>query len=416
MRRAWGRSSPGWRCEPEADERGTFDLALLLAPFFLGNAPVRQAWTRAASALKPDGALYFQAHKRRGGDTFVGYARGLFEDVELMGMGGGQRRLYRATGPRPGATSADASAAPAAGAEAPGAGGGDPRGDPQAAPRGRASSAPTASIPGSLLLAQTAQVPPGARVLDLGCGAGPIGLAVAASDPRSRVLLVDASRPAVELARENAARNELQNVEVLLSDGYEALGGQRFDAILSNLPAHQGQQADSGVAERFIAGAPARLREDGAAWFVANKALPYELPAARAFRRVRVAAGDGRYKVLHCDQPVPQTAPVTARRGRAILTSHREDRHGDADARGDAGAAPERQRAPGGLGGGDGRPLPAGGRPLVRRLRGGVRPPVRGDGGSRDAHAPRPDPASQQLPGPLRPQRRGAGRGPHVYL
>jgi 16S rRNA G1207 methylase RsmC len=95
-------------------------------------------------------------------------------------------------------------------------------------------------------------------------------------------------------------------VEVLLSDGYDALGGQRFDAILSNLPAHRGQQADSAVAERFIAGAPAHLREDGGAWLVANKALPYELPAARAFRRVRVAAGDGRYKVLHCDQPVPQ--------------------------------------------------------------------------------------------------------------
>jgi 16S rRNA (guanine1207-N2)-methyltransferase len=291
--------------QPEADERGTFDLALLLAPFFLGNLPVRQALEGVAAALKPDGALYFQAHKRRGGDTFVGYARGLFEDVDLMGMGGGQRRLYRATGPRTGTTSADPGGAPATDAE-------DLAQEVEI--RGVTLKLRLAAgvfsahrvDPGSLLLAQTAQVPPGARVLDLGCGAGPIGLAVAASDPRSRVLLADASRPAVELARENAALNGLQNVEVLLSDGYDALGGQRFDAILSNLPAHQGQQADSGVAGRFIAGAPARLREDGGAWFVANKALPYELPAARAFRRVRVAAADGRYKVLHCDQPVPQ--------------------------------------------------------------------------------------------------------------
>jgi 16S rRNA (guanine1207-N2)-methyltransferase len=291
--------------QPEAAERGTFDVALLLAPYFLGNVPVRQAMEGAAAALKPEGALYFQAHKRRGGETFVGYARGLFGDVELMGMGGGQRRLYRATGPRAGATVAGTGEKASEGAEAL---------VQEVEVRGATLKLRLAAgvfsahrvDPGSLLLAQTAGVPPGARVLDLGCGAGTIGLAVAAADPRSRVLLVDASRPAVELARENAALNGLQNVEVLLSDGYDALGGQRFDAILSNLPAHRGQQADSGVAERFIAGAPAHLREDGGAWFVANKALPYELPAARAFRRVRVAAGDGRYKVLHCDQPVPQ--------------------------------------------------------------------------------------------------------------
>ena len=57
-----------------------------------------------------------------------------------------------------------------------------------------------------------------------------------------------------------------------LSDGYQDLAGQRFDVVLSNLPAHRGQQADSTVAHEFIAGAPAHLRAGGAAWFVANKA------------------------------------------------------------------------------------------------------------------------------------------------
>jgi 16S rRNA (guanine1207-N2)-methyltransferase len=158
--------------------------------------------------------------------------------------------------------------------------------------------------PGTKLLLETAVVPEGGRFLDLGCGAGTIGLALAAADPRSEVILVDASRPAVELARENAAANGLTNVEVRLSDGYTAVAGEQFDAILSNLPAHRGVRADSDVAGRFIAGAPARLRQGGATWLVANKALPYELPAARSFRQVRVAATDGRYKVLHCADPV----------------------------------------------------------------------------------------------------------------
>jgi 16S rRNA (guanine1207-N2)-methyltransferase len=287
----------------EPDERGTFDVALLLAPFFLGNAPVRQAMGAAAAALKPGGALYFQAHKRRGGDTFVGYAHDLFEGVTLLGMGGGQRRLYRAAGPRPRAGAPAVDEAGAASVEV------TLRGVPLKLRLAAGVFSARHVDPGSQLLAETADVPPGGRILDLGCGAGTIGLALAAADPRARVVLVDASRPAVELAQENAATNDLTNVEVSLSDGYAALAGRRFDAVVSNLPAHRGQQIDSGAAERFIAGAPAHLREEGTAWFVANKALPYELPASRAFRQVRVAAADKRYKVLHCQGPVQARRP-----------------------------------------------------------------------------------------------------------
>jgi 16S rRNA (guanine1207-N2)-methyltransferase len=300
---------------PEPDERGTFDVALLLAPFFLGNTPVRQAMAAAAVALKPEGTLYFQAHKRRGGDTFVGYAHDRFEGVRLLGMGGGQRRLYRATGPRSQAAADARAEAGAAPVEV------TLRGVPLKLRLAAGVFAARHVDPGSQLLAETAEVPPGGRILDLGCGAGTIGLALAAADPRARVVLVDASRPAVELAQENAEANDLTNVEVSLSDGYAALAGRRFDAVVSNLPAHRGQEVDSGTAERFIAGAPAHLREGGTAWFVANKALPYELPASRAFRQVRVAAADKRYKVLHCQGPVQARrlgdgGPVQARRRR----------------------------------------------------------------------------------------------------
>ena len=88
-----------------------------------------------------------------------------------------------------------------------------------------------------------------------------------------------------------------------LGDGYAAVAGERFDAILANLPAHRGHKQDLSTAERFIAGAAQHLRARGAAWFVANRALPYELPASNAFRQVRTAAADGRYKVLHCTDP-----------------------------------------------------------------------------------------------------------------
>src|SRR5437899_3190491 len=77
---------------PEEAERGTFDVALLLAPFFLGNQPVRDALYAAALALKPAGALYVQVHKRHGGDTYLRFCEETFSAVEPLGIGGGQRR------------------------------------------------------------------------------------------------------------------------------------------------------------------------------------------------------------------------------------------------------------------------------------------------------------------------------------
>ncbi len=311
--------------QPEPAERGTFDVALLLAPFFLGNQPVRGALGTAAAALKPQGALYFQVHRRHGGDTFVRFAGDYFGAVEQVDVGSGQRRLIKATGPRPAEVESRVDAQPDAPLHELSVG------DVVVRYRLAAGVFGARGIdPASRLLAQTvlneerrtkneerngaadeiaaglapeAPLRPGAAILDLGCGAGVIGLALAAADRSARVVLVDSSRPAVELAAENAARNGLRNVEVRLSDGYEAVQGERFDAIVSNLPAHRGHQEDLGTAERFIAGAPAHLRPGGAAWFVANRALPYELPAARAFRQVRVVAADGRYKVLRCTEP-----------------------------------------------------------------------------------------------------------------
>ena len=282
--------------ELEAAERGTFDAALVLAPFFLGNAPVRRAVTVAAAGLRAEGVMYLQVHRRHGGATFVRFAGEAFGEVEMVGMGGGQRRLYVARGPRAVAAEGAEQRATAAGNVV------------ELAARGATLRLRlTAGVfaargidAGSKLLVNTATPPAGARVLDVGCGAGVIGLAFAAADRRAQVVLVDVSKAAVELTRENAESNGLRNVDVRLSDGYDAVKGERFDTIVSNLPAHRGVEQDTAAAERFIAQAPQFLREGGELWVVANKALMYELPASRVFREVRVAAADGRYRVLAC--------------------------------------------------------------------------------------------------------------------
>jgi release factor glutamine methyltransferase len=81
------------------------------------------------------------------------------------------------------------------------------------------------------------------RVLDLGTGSGAIALAIAHSRPRATVLATDASKEALAIARDNAARLCIANVRFLQSDWYEGLpapgddaAAAPFDLIASNPP------------------------------------------------------------------------------------------------------------------------------------------------------------------------------------
>lgn len=74
------------------------------------------------------------------------------------------------------------------------------------------------------------------RALDLGTGTGAIALALASEKPHWQIVGVDSETAAVTLARRNRERLHLPQVELILSHWFAALGGRRFDYILSNPP------------------------------------------------------------------------------------------------------------------------------------------------------------------------------------
>ncbi len=90
---------------------------------------------------------------------------------------------------------------------------------------------------GTRLLLRHLEVRTDERAIDLGCGYGPIGLAIARAAPQGHCTLVDKDFVAVEYARRNAERNRISNVSVLLSDGLNQVPPGRFTLAVSNLPA-----------------------------------------------------------------------------------------------------------------------------------------------------------------------------------
>ena len=77
--------------------------------------------------------------------------------------------------------------------------------------------------------------PADGRVLDMGCGSGVLGLTLAAERPGWSVTLADVSPDALALARENAGKIGVSNVEWAEGDLFTALDGG-FDGIVANLP------------------------------------------------------------------------------------------------------------------------------------------------------------------------------------
>ena len=79
------------------------------------------------------------------------------------------------------------------------------------------------------------------KALDLGCGYGPIGIALKSISPDSFVHMVDRDALALDYSQQNMQLNNLNDIKIYGSLGYDNIVDTDFDLIVSNIPAKVGE-------------------------------------------------------------------------------------------------------------------------------------------------------------------------------
>ena len=151
---------------------------------------------------------------------------------------------------------------------------------------------------GTRLLVENVIIPDSGRLLDLGCGYGVVGIAIAKSNPNLEVWMTDINERAVILTKKNLKLNEVKNALVKFGDLYETVEGIGFNVVVSNPPISAGMRR---IVKPMVEGAHKALESQGSLQMVVQsnkggRALADMMESC--FGGIEIIARGGGYRVL----------------------------------------------------------------------------------------------------------------------
>ncbi|MBW9220890.1 methyltransferase [Methanothermococcus sp. SCGC AD-155-M21] len=150
---------------------------------------------------------------------------------------------------------------------------------------------------GTKILVETLELDKNDNVLDIGCGYGAIGVAIA--DEVNSLTMTDINRRALKLAEENLKINNLNNKNISIIQGniYEGVNDKKYTKIISNPPIKAGKE----VIHKIIKDGKELLQDNGSIWVVIQtkhgaKSLTKYME--EVFNNVEIITIKGGYRVL----------------------------------------------------------------------------------------------------------------------
>ena len=129
------------------------------------------------------------------------------------------------------------------------------------------------------------------KILDLGCGYGFVGILAAKIIGEDKVVMCDIDTEAVEMSKHNAILNNVENINIIQSDGLKNIIYKDFSMILSNPPYH----TDFSVAKHFIESGFYKLTLNGKFIMVTKRLDWYKNKLSSVFGGVKVKEKNGYY-------------------------------------------------------------------------------------------------------------------------
>lgn len=151
---------------------------------------------------------------------------------------------------------------------------------------------------GSQVLLNALEVEEGGRLLDVGCGYGPLGIALAKTKGLD-VTMVDINHRALDLAKKNAEKNHV-SANIFQSSVYDNVEGE-FDYIISNPPIRAGKE----IVHRIISESINHLVVGGTLTIVIQKkqgAPSAKAKMAEVFGNVETVKKDKGYYILRSER------------------------------------------------------------------------------------------------------------------
>ncbi|HUT81119.1 MAG TPA: methyltransferase [Candidatus Bathyarchaeia archaeon] len=121
---------------------------------------------------------------------------------------------------------------------------------------------------GSEILLNNLDMPKNGLILDLGCGYGFLGIALAKAYPDFSLILTDINELAVKYSQENCIVNKVtKNTIVKQGNLYESIKKRKFDLIITNPPLMAGK----AILKQIISQSVEYLNENGSLQLVVPK-------------------------------------------------------------------------------------------------------------------------------------------------